>query len=867
MLQGAPLSLTAQPEVHDALRMLDGWVLSMREERGETGLAGNTRGQTRWRHSTEKLLLAVQASFELKGGARKLHFAVKRAIQLTAPPMLVKTLLQLCEQQKSPSKSTIHRAEFGLDMAISLLKKQTFQPRCYRYLWTDSSPSSDGRDYLWCQMHEIPADHVITTAKAANTLASLGQTYIAREDECELDASTNTDAEGSAEERQQDGPKQAPQLWRPLLKELLHVREYMFAPAALASGHRTVAHKVSALCHMFHFAVADERKLTDLTHTVLSHTSDMGVELSVPGFSCASPDTLLPPWVNREELVSGTADNGAAKEPGPLPQETFLPYALQVYGIQHLVDNVNRDCHVALKGWTRFHQQLKCLEAFICSTDRRERYVATCLADMFHFKEKALFLRRFGTKLYDKRWHVVMKFLRRALPFIRILASTWNERSYTMGGEGSGKQADTSWTPAALTEVLGDAMFHRYVGFVLRVEEVGEVHLGQWAEGCNCHEKMFHSKGRAWRESACRVQFGEGWSTCPMAGKRAAELVCGRLSEVLESAWQVHEADIVAGRDAPYPLEAKDLEQLLLDVRLARAAQTTWLAIKLDYLQRTSSQRLVCKRNSFFVSSLCVGKCICKARECGKVALAAFKRDPRGPPAQHPLTWHLLNSSSLFRQGLDSFLAGQNRWECNSVFVEQVAAWRFVPITETTIEAKHSKVSLASRTHAIQPARVSLSNRMFWLERELKREPTIYEKLLRAFQDTRALRAIPSLFQIDAHPSITAAIEHDGMPTATCMPVLVPLIYRCDLDSTFYSWGAELKAHEKEHNKQHRAEVKLLVQEHVRDGFAGQGTPHQQPGQKDTSSNLFCLPKLVFKGLLETNETQSPLSKPLHVFL
>ena len=74
--------------------------------------------------------------------------------------------------QKStlPSVSTIMRAELSLDIAMSMLRRVTYNPSdMVRFMWSDSSPLC-GFDWLWAQSHEIKRSEVVAICKASHEL-------------------------------------------------------------------------------------------------------------------------------------------------------------------------------------------------------------------------------------------------------------------------------------------------------------------------------------------------------------------------------------------------------------------------------------------------------------------------------------------------------------------------------------------------------------------------------------------------------------------------------------------------------------------------------------------------------------------------
>ena len=109
----------------------------------------------------------------------------------------------------------------------------------------------------------------------------------------------------------------------------------------------------------------------------------------------------------------------------------------------------------------------------------------------------------------------------------------------------------------------------------------------------------------------------------------------------------------------------------------------------------------------------------------------------------------------------------------------QIAAWRFIPCVETTIEEKHSRVALSKRRHPLGPVRVSLANRLPLLERRVRREQVSGQKLLDCFARSRSLKSVPSLLNIDGHPLLDKAV---GERPASMRATLAKVLYRCDLD-------------------------------------------------------------------------------------
>ncbi len=88
-----------------------------------------------------------------------------------------------------------------------------------------------------------------------------------------------------------------PEEWSPWLQAVRsNIFEVVSPPAAMGSGHRGIAHK----CGLVAYSWALGARTNDIRPTALtyvSHTSDMGVELSIADFNCSDPKVLLPTWM------------------------------------------------------------------------------------------------------------------------------------------------------------------------------------------------------------------------------------------------------------------------------------------------------------------------------------------------------------------------------------------------------------------------------------------------------------------------------------------------------------------------------------------------------------------------------------------
>ena len=179
-----------------------------------------------------------------------------------------------------PGATIIRRNELSLDIAIQLLlhQRSADSEQVWRYGHADSSPMG-GYDWMWSSWIEVPRVMAFPVYKAINRLQLATHAWVEEKlaglaDEDKLPADWWDDGQPCPE-------------WRActdLIKANLF--EAILPPAALGSGHRGLAHKASLLAYGWSLGAGRISKPADIARSYISHTSDMGVELSLPDFFC-----------------------------------------------------------------------------------------------------------------------------------------------------------------------------------------------------------------------------------------------------------------------------------------------------------------------------------------------------------------------------------------------------------------------------------------------------------------------------------------------------------------------------------------------------------------------------------------------------
>lgn len=213
--------------------------------------------------------LHSKTGYSLKGGPNKLLDLLRNAMTLTVPSFLLGSLLRSLEEggRTIPSATTMRRNEFCVDMALIIWRHLTYKPQVRRFLMVDASPVAD-YDWLWAIMYEILRTDLVQTARACLELAGHIDVFMTGLERKKINFDWKIHV------------RNVPDSWRLLCTSIAALREYVFPPATVTSGHRSEVHKASTLAHMFHLDCPRGEDLSTYMDSIQTNTTDMGVELA-----------------------------------------------------------------------------------------------------------------------------------------------------------------------------------------------------------------------------------------------------------------------------------------------------------------------------------------------------------------------------------------------------------------------------------------------------------------------------------------------------------------------------------------------------------------------------------------------------------
>ena len=514
------------------------------------------------RYSAEVLLQCLRAALHLRSTAT-LHQCVSLGIEARWPRFFGPSV----HKHPKSSSSSVQRSKLVVDLALILRQRPSDETSpVYRFVWSDGTDIKGWqmlisrhvhvrKDSIWNAMLAV---HKLTLDCGHIEAALLTDTRRARLRELGMDSDDDDDENSESELQPGSLVEDLPEPLLPeervrLCKVLLNlVKVHVQIPTALALGHTDLPSKVDAMMHACSLEAGSVHVLQEMVNSFCSITTDMGTELGMAEFRCASVESLMPEWhPERSHPRIFVDDTGDAVEPVEDPDAAASPflfhYALGIPGMNHICSNLAKDVDEKLGGWDDFYAQLKNVAAFLSDDQRRRRIWNFCLkGTAFDYAEKSFLAD--VEPLYEKRWNMVILFLQRVRPLLSILRSTWVRASYETGMEHD----DTGRVSLdEFAKTLASNYWFAYADMLLHLHSVLDKVLA-WCEGCSCHEPLLVGHHRSQRTTALRNEYGglQAVSSCVMAGLRADECADGGLSAVFRRKSEESERNLLASFEA-----------------------------------------------------------------------------------------------------------------------------------------------------------------------------------------------------------------------------------------------------------------------------------------------------------------------------
>jgi len=560
----APHILAAHPDARSDLESAVAWLDSCVTDMTPSGICVQRTAWNKHMFDTLFLLRCTLLSREIRC-AGKMKSTIKQAVALVLPPQVAEHVAAAMDHDviRLPSRSTLSRFHLVLDAAFMIIEREKDEEANRqeaippaRYVMVDSS-TQVGVDWMVTCLTEVAGEQLLEISEAVDRLSHIRAAAAAGGDT-------------------QTQPDEA------TVSALEHIivsglRIHALPPVAIGAGASSLSHKAHAVLHQSRLERESWQGVRRLAHTVFSFTTDLGVELGlhrlgaavdldqyVPGFGDIFMDTEgdVPPDLVSEpsdapDLVSEPRDapdldddmdlrlddepdldDRAPQAPPPHPVHSeaprFFKQSVAIPGLMHVLHNGVKDVTQSMLGFTWFFKPVKTFCQYMKKKPYRDRVIGMCFSKP-PASWSASDIDGFAPDIADTRWGYLVTTLEELLAIESPLRAYWDGPEIDIPSlrTPSGHSADED--EGCPSDFVTSAAHWAYARMVLVAHGI-VMKLESWAWGCPCHARLV-DPGASWsrRSRVFRKQSPTStFATCPMRGRRVAELAAGHVDSFLE---------------------------------------------------------------------------------------------------------------------------------------------------------------------------------------------------------------------------------------------------------------------------------------------------------------------------------------------
>ena len=716
-----------------------------------SGVAGDRRHV---QHPVERLLRTFIAAVALRDRS-KLPEANARMLQFLPPPLRA-LASEYFGDGSSRFPAWSHRIPLIVDVSVMLWHREHWpsQPRS-RYIMADSSVQGR-RDWLVSIIRSVDTEHIAGAFEAMQKLAAHAEGEFQRR--C---------AEAEADD-QDPQLEPCPDIDKPALFAKLYAacRVEHGVPVALGSGRTKLVHKAAALLYAF-WLQCGFSLLGQFLGSITSVTTDMGTEAGFADMEEVDLRSIMPAFVTEDVMWTEEED------PMPVLKKLFDD-ALPISGLLHTFANAMKDVNAAMDQWAWFYGCLKTIESLVCAPQLLSRLMAHCMEGTEYARLQWKFRKRFHP-LYDKRWGEVAAFCNSLSDCVELLGQVWDQRKFM---DGAGNDVE-GFNATEFSSVITLPNFRGYLEMVLYVDNT-MVEMMASTERCPCHMRLQAEYQAHVPVDICREEFGAEHAaamsglSCPARGCLAPELVDGALLRMLDTSFDRAKDKYIL--DWRSRLDATVWGNIISDFERARAHVRYVLAMKLQHWQELPWAVCGLALLDEAAAMRWAGKILTTFDECAVDIL------------HHAVTLKFLKVGGPLRSMVELFAAGTALRHLPGLH-DEVMKLRFIPCTERSVEAPHSRIlrKLSHRNHG--PLSVSLAIRTNDIIDNFS-SPEKFKQLASIAAEVRKVRKIPDLLGLAKHPWLR---RERKLPTSGWVRLLTMIIYRCDEPGQFEKFSKAQK--------------------------------------------------------------------------
>ena len=498
-------------------------------------------------------------------------------------------------------------------------------------------------------------------------------------------------------------------------------------PVAMLGHRRTsLRAKMRVFCHMLALECKDRTMLSKLFKSIVSVHTDYGTEIGLTRCGPATFDDLIP-YLHVPTTSSGTPSHmpGAALDDnlfqdgfdqpgddvclfeGEAPQQDAhdcadLSAAFEGPDLMHIIHNVTNGLGSVMNLYAGFLAGLKRVAKLLSEKESKQQLIQTCFSELPGLAWKGD-VSRFQGSVHEERWGTIAHAIKNVHSLELPLRTCWSLKNFLGGKELPAAQArsepgsgEFGHDLAALDADLTSDTWWASLKVMLQIAAV-QRRVSDWANSCPCHDEMLVEDLPA--------DVRDHMMSCPLRGRRAAELAGGDFFALFQRLFQHHATEVEAS--LPRSLSQEQILDMMRDFEAARSHILAVYVLKLSFWQQPPNALAGIAHDEPRVRARSVEACLSSSSQHPRVlALKAHMSE----------CWDFLERGAVWDGPPLPFLA-ELAVEMRMVFS---SAWR--------VEGQHARTKRAITAAPNQSAAyVSLAHRLGELKLLLKDNPDALE--------------------------------------------------------------------------------------------------------------------------------------------
>lgn len=494
------------------------------------------------------------------------------------------------------------------------------------------------------------------------------------------------------------------------------------APIIMLAHSRTnLPAKTRVFLHTLALLCSSRSALCELCDSVVSLHTDYGTEKGISRISHCPLDLFLP-YMHAGEEVTGKGDSEifAQEFQAHDVENLFVDEECQDVwegvvsfdpcfegpDMMHIIHNATNYLEDVVDCYAPTIAALKSICALLAGRESKQQLIETCFqaGPSIAFAEE---IKSFNITVHDKRWNTIASGIEEVNNLEPALRSHWNlcqflgktddvraEREDEAPAHRPGGDSDEFGVNLkAVDDALCSDFFWGCLKVLLQVAVV-QRHAVRFVNGCPCHDGLLQATDSLTVKAMCE--------SCPLRGRRCAELAAGNFFDLLESLFQSSAAALEL--KLPRGLAKDQVLQLMKDFEMCRRRLISTYVLKLSFWTQAPHALAGLAHWDPRVRSECLRKCVDSDSDHPKIHIVKENMD-----AVH----EFLEAGGVW---LDDWVVEPLKILACEMRLMFTSAWR--------VEGQHARAKRAAqRAPHHSAAYTSLSHRLPELKAHIRAHP------------------------------------------------------------------------------------------------------------------------------------------------